>query len=299
MTLTMFPETARQIRPAPPRRRRRFNVTWRGINWPVTVLMLAASLTILVPLYFTVVMALKTPAQVGVGTGLEWPSPVDWGNFPRAWAMVDFGRSLIVTAIITVVSVFGSIIASSMVAYAIARNWERRLFRVCYIYLLAGMFIPFAVVVLPLIKQTSMLGLANPGGVTIVHIVGGIAFNSLLYTAFLRSIPAELEESARMDGASTWQVFGKIVFPLLGPMNATVGIFSFLAAWNDFLLPQMIIANPGLQTLPVVQNLFQGEFNTDFNLAFASYLMALAPTLVAYILSQRWVLSGVMRGAVK
>ncbi|HEY5858212.1 MAG TPA: carbohydrate ABC transporter permease [Aldersonia sp.] len=261
--------------------------------------MLAASLTILVPLYFTVVMALKTPEQVGVGTGLEWPNPIAWDNFPRAWEMVGFGRSLLVTAVVTVVSVLGSIVASSMVAYAIARNWNQRLFRYSYIYLLAGLFIPFPVVILPLIKQTAILGLANPAGVAIMHIVGGIAFNSLLYTAFLRSIPAELEESARMDGASTWQVFWKIVFPLLGPMNATVGIFAFLASWNDFLLPQMIIADPSLQTLPVVQNLFQGEFNTEFNLAFASYLMALAPTLVAYVLSQRWVLSGVMRGAVK
>jgi raffinose/stachyose/melibiose transport system permease protein len=293
--------TAAPTEPAPEHKRRRKlrRSSLNGTSWPVTLLMLAASLTILVPLYFTIVMALKTPDQVGVGSGLEWPSPVSLENFPRAWEMVDFGRSLMVTAAVTVVSVLGAIVASSMVAYAIVRNWGHRLFRASYIYLLAGLFIPFPVVILPLIKQTAILGLDNPAGVMIMHIVGGIAFNSLLYTAFLRSIPHELEESARMDGASTWQVFWKVVFPLLGPMNATVGIFAFLGSWNDFLLPQMIIANPGLQTLPVVQSLFQGEFNTEFNLAFASYLMALGPTLVAYVFAQRWVLSGVMRGAVK
>jgi raffinose/stachyose/melibiose transport system permease protein len=135
--------------------------------------------------------------------------------------------------------------------------------------------------------------------VTILHIVGGISFFSLLYIAFIRSLPAELEESARLDGASTWQVFWKIVFPLLAPMNATVGIFAFLGAWNDFLLPQMMIADPALQTLPVVQLLFQGQFNTNYGLAFASYLMAMGPVLIAYLFSQRWVMSGVMRGAVK
>ncbi|MGV8873032.1 MAG: carbohydrate ABC transporter permease [Rhodococcus sp. (in: high G+C Gram-positive bacteria)] len=268
-------------------------------NWPATILMLAASLTILVPLYFTIVMALKTPEQVGQGTGLEWPSAIALSNFVDAWVTIGFGRSLLVTAGITVVSVLGSILASSMVAYAISRNLDARLFRGAYIYLLAGLFIPFPVIILPLIKQTAVLGLDNPIGVIVMHIVGGIAFNSLLFIAFLRSIPIELEESARVEGATTWQVFWKVIFPLLGPMNATVGIFAFLGSWNDFLLPQMIIADPSLQTLPVVQSLFQGEFNTAYNLAFASYLMALAPTLIVYIFAQRWILSGVMRGAVK
>ncbi|OZF42613.1 ABC transporter permease [Rhodococcus sp. 14-2470-1a] len=261
--------------------------------------MVGASATILIPLYFTIVMALKTPDQVGVGSGLKWPTTIALDNFSRAWVMVDFGKSLMVTATVTVVSVVGTILASSLVAYAITRNWQHPLFKFSYIYLLAGLFIPFPVLILPLIKQTAVLGLDNPAGVAVMHIVGGIAFNSLLYIAFLRSLPVELEESARMDGASTWQTFWKVVFPLLGPMNATVGIFAFLGSWNDFLLPQMIIADPSLQTLPVVQSLFQGEFNTEYNLAFASYLMAMAPTLIVYIFAQRWVLSGVMRGAIK
>lgn len=82
-------------------------------------------------------------------------------------------------------------------------------------------------------------------------------------------------------------------------MSATVGIFAFLGSWNDFLLPQMLIADPAMQTLPVVQQLFAGQFNTNYSLAFASYLMALAPTLVIYLFAQRWIMSGVMRGAVK
>jgi len=260
---------------------------------------MAASLTILVPLYFTVVMALKSPDQIGKGTGLEWPDPIVWDNFSRAWEMVGFGTSLMVTAAITVVSVAGAILVCSMVAYAIARNWNRRAYKFAYIYLLTGLFVPFTVLILPLIKLTAMLGIDSPVGVTLIHIVGGIAFNSLLYIAFLRSIPVELEEAARIDGATTWQVFWKIIFPLLGPMNATVGIFAFLGAWNDFLLPQMMIANPELQTLPVVQQLFQGEFNTEYNLAFASYLMAMVPTLIAFVFAQKWVMSGVMRGAIK
>jgi raffinose/stachyose/melibiose transport system permease protein len=87
--------------------------------------------------------------------------------------------------------------------------------------------------------------------------------------------------------------------PLLGPMNATVGIFAFLASWNDYMLPSLITADPGLQTLPVVQSIFQSQFGTNYNIAFASYLMAMAPTVVVYLFSQRWVISGVTQGAVK
>ncbi|WP_272912720.1 carbohydrate ABC transporter permease [Arthrobacter sp. FW305-BF8] len=280
-------------------RTRRSNREGYKVNWWLTALMLVASLTVLLPLYFTVAMALKSPDQIGTGTGLAWPNPMNWENFAAAYVATNFPVAFMSTAFVTVFSVLGSLACSSLVAYAIARNWNRRFFRGSFVYLLSAMFIPFPVIILPLIKQTALLGLDNPGGVVFLHVLGGISFNTLLYIAFVRSIPVELEESARLDGATTWQVFRKIIFPLLAPMNATVGIFAFLGSWNDFLLPQMMIADPALQTLPVVQMLFQGEFNTNYSLAFASYLMAMAPTLVVYILAQRWVLSGVMRGAVK
>ena len=297
---TTFPQPTGSS-PSRPRGRRfhRSGVEGFKVNWWLTAIMLAASLTILLPLYFTVAMALKSADQLGTGTGLEWPSPMNWSNFAEAYAATNFPRAFLSTAFVTVFSVLGALASSSLVAYAIVRNWHRKFFRGAFVYLLSAMFIPFPVIILPLIKQTALLGLDNPGGVIFLHVLGGISFNTLLYIAFVRSIPVELEESARMDGATTWQVFRKIIFPLLAPMNATVGIFAFLGSWNDFLLPQMMIADPALQTLPVVQMLFQGEFNTDYSLAFASYLMAMAPTLVVYILAQRWVLSGVMRGAVK
>jgi len=121
----------------------------------------------------------------------------------------------------------------------------------------------------------------------------------LLFTAFLRSIPMELEESARIDGATTWQTFWKLIFPLLAPMSATVGIFAFLYAWNDFMMPSLIISDPALQTLPVRQNLFQTQFSNNYHVSFASYLMAMAPAIVAYLFTQRWVMAGVTQGAVK
>ncbi|WP_026529947.1 carbohydrate ABC transporter permease [Haematomicrobium sanguinis] len=286
-------------RDASTRRPRRIGREGYKVNWWLTALLIAGTLTILIPLYFTIAMALKEPAQIVGQTGLEPPDPVRWANFAEAAETVNFGRAILITALITVFSVLGSLVLSSMVAYSVSRNWDHKFFRYGFIYLLSAMFVPFVVVILPLTKQTGLLGLDNPIGVTILHILAGLPFNTLLLIAFLRSIPPSLEESALIDGASIWKIYTSIIVPLLSPMLATIGIFAFLAAWNDFLMPQMIIADPTMQTLPVLQQLFQGEFNQNYPLAFASYLMQMAPTLIVYIVAQRWILAGVLRGAVK
>jgi len=198
-----------------------------------------------------------------------------------------------------VIAVVGEILVSALAAWSIVRNWGHWQFRATFIYLMLALFIPFPVVALPQVKLTAALGLDNPFGVAILHIMFQLAFNVLLFSAYIRSIPVELEESARIDGCSTWQTFRRVVMPLLAPISATVGIFAFLQSWNDFMMPQLVTANPKFQTLPVIQYLFQTQFTTNYNVAFASYLMALLPTLVAFLIGQRWVVSGIMRGSIK
>lgn len=268
-------------------------------NWPLTILLGLATLTVFVPLYVTLSMAFKTSAQSADGNAFSLPAPFNPASFVEAWELtrfpVSFGISLGVAATAVVLTLF----LSSLAAYAIARNWSRRFFRWSMIYLLVALFLPFPVVALPQIQLTALTGLDSPVGVGILHAMFQLSFSVLLYTAYLRSIPIELEESARIDGATTWQIFWRIILPLLGPMNATVGIFAFLASWNDFMMPSLITSDPTLQTLPVVQNIFQSQFGTNYNVAFASYLMAMAPTIIAYLFAQRWVISGVTQGAVK
>jgi len=269
------------------------------VNWTATILLAIGSLTVIVPLYFAVIMSLKSDQQAASGSGFTWPSPVVFENFRTAWELTNFPRAFGISLGITAATVAGEIVLCSLAAYAIARNWTHKLFKWSYIYLLAAMFIPFPVVALPQVQLTARLGLDNPAGVALLHILFGMSFNILLYTAFLRSIPYELEESARIDGCTTNQTFWKLIFPLLAPMNATVGIFAFLASWNDFMMPSLITANPALQSIPVVQNIFQLKFASNYNVSFSSYLMAMAPTVIAYVFAQRWVMSGVTRGAIK
>ena len=282
---------------APRRRRRRIG---RGrVNWPATILLAVGSLTVLVPLFVTVNMSLKSTSQAVQGNAFALPDPLTLESFVAAWNLTNFPRGFAISVFITVVAVVGEILISSMAAYAIVRNWDRRLYRWSFYYLLAAMFIPFPVVALPQIKLTGMLGLDNPLGVAILHIAFALAFNTLLLTAFLRTIPVELEESMRIDGAGTWRVFWKLILPLLAPMCATVGIFAFIQSWNDFMMPSLIISDPTLQTIPVLQNMFQTQFSNSYNVAFSSYLMAMAPAVIVFLVAQRWVMSGLTQGAVK
>ena len=269
------------------------------VNWGLTIIVAVCSLTIVIPLYFAIAMALKSPAQTGTGTGFNFPWPIHWGNFRAAWDLTNFPLAFSMSLLVTAIAVTGEILVSSLAAWSIVRNWGHWQFRATFVYLLLALFIPFPVVALPQVKLTAAIGLDNPFGVAILHIMFQLAFNVLLFAAYIRGIPAELEESARIDGCTTWQVFRRIVLPLLAPISATVGIFAFLQSWNDFQMPRLITANPKFQTLPVVQFLFQDQFTTNINVAFASYLMALLPTLVAFLIAQRWVVSGIMRGSIK
>lgn len=269
------------------------------VNWWTTAFVAVASLTVLNPLYLAVVVALKTPEQLAGSSGFELPTSIRWANFAEAWDKTQFPVALANTGFITVFSVIFTILTSSMVSYAIARNMNLKFFKGAFLYLLAAMFIPFPVIMLPILKLTSNLGIDNQFGLIILYTIFGLSMNTFIYVAYIQSIPIELEEAARVDGASTWRVFWQVIFPLLGPMNATVGILTVVWAWNDFILPLVVLTDPSARTLPLAQYVFQGQFNVDHTVSFASYLMAMAPLLVVYVFSQRWVISGVTRGSVK
>ncbi|PWF87517.1 carbohydrate ABC transporter permease [Kocuria rosea] len=290
--------TAATTLPARSRRSGRRRPEGGRVNWWLTALLVVLALTVFVPLYFTVITSLKTPDQLG-GSGFALPTEVRWANFADAWTLTDFPRAALNSALITVSAVVLTLLTNSMVAYAIARNMHRRFFKGLFFYFISALFVPFPILMLPVAKQTAALGLDNPAGLVLLYVVYGLSFNIFIFTAYIRSIPVELEEAARMDGAGTWGVFWRVVFPLLTPMNATVGILTCLWAWNDFLLPLIIVSDPQQATLPLVQYVFQSQFQTNYTVAFASYLMAMAPLLVVYVFAQRWVISGVTRGAVK
>ena len=269
------------------------------INWPVTIILsVLAIFFILGPLYLTIVIALKEPIEMK--NVLAWPKNIRWENFVDAWKMTDYPRKFANTFFITAVNLIFTLGTNSLVAYAITRNRHKsKFFNFLYYYFISAMFIPFNVLMLPLVKQANLFHIDNVIGITFLYIVFGLPMNIFLYTGYIKSIPMALDEAATIDGASPFQVFINIIFPILKPMNATVAILSVMWTWNDFLMPLILLSDQSQQTLQLTQYVFQGQYSTQYNLAFASYILVLLPILVVYIFCQKWIISGVTTGAVK
>ncbi len=271
-------------------------------NWPVTILLILGLITVIFPLYMTIVIAFKQPSEMtnSIAGILSLPKSWSLSNFSEAMRVTDFWRSLRNSLLITGVTVVLSILLHSMVGYAIGRNKaKKKWYNLAYLYIVSGMFVPFAILMMPLVKQTAQWGIANIIGVILCYLVFYMPMNLMLYSGYLVNIPVALEEAARVDGATTWTTYWKIIFPIMSPMHATVAVITALSVWNDVMTPLVIMSGSGLNTLPLAQMSFQTQFGTNYNLAFASYLLALLPLLIFYIICQKQILNGVVNGAVK
>ena len=271
-------------------------------NMPVTILLILGLITIIFPLYMTIVIAFKQPSEMtnSISGILSLPKTWSFSNFAEAMRVTDFWNSLRNSLLITGVTVVLSVVLHSMVGYAIGRNKAKsKWYNLAYLYIVSGMFVPFAILMMPLVKQTSQWRIANIFGVIICYVVFYMPMNLMLYSGYLVNIPIALEEAARVDGATTWTTYWKIIFPIMKPMHATVAVITALSVWNDVMTPLVIMSGSGLNTLPLAQMSFQTQFGTNYNLAFASYLLALLPLLIFYIICQKQILNGVVNGAVK
>lgn len=271
-------------------------------NWLVTVLLILGCVTVFFPIYMAVSIALKKPSEMtnDIAGILSLPKTIDLSNFAEAIRVTDFWRSLGNSFLITGCVVLLALALHSLVGYAVGRSMAKsKWYRLIYLYFVSGMFVPFAILMMPLVKQTAQIGLANRAGVILLYLVFNLPMNLLLYTGYLKNIPMALEEAAMIDGAGPLQTFWKIVFPIMKPMHATVAVLTALATWNDVMMPLVILSGTGHNTLPLAQLTFQTQFGTNYNLAFASYLLALIPILVFYLVCQKQVLNGVVNGAVK
>lgn len=267
-------------------------------NWAAFFYLLIGLFIILFPLYLTIINALKTPQEMAESV-LKFPSVFRLSNFSRAIEMTNFFRSFTNSFLITFFAVIITVFTNSLVSYAIARNLDKKFFKYIYYYFISALFIPFPIIMLPIVRQTAQLKLDNQIGLVFLYVVYGLAFNIFIYVGYIRSIPHSLEEAAFIDGAGIWKVFWKIIFPLMAPINATVSILSTVWIWNDFMLPLVILNEPESMTLPLVQFVFKSQFSTNYNLAFSSYLMVMLPLILVYIVSEKWIISGVTRGAIK
>lgn len=274
----------------------------QGTNWFLTFVLILGCLTVLFPLYMTVIIAFKNPSEMtnDVAGALALPSSWSLDNFAEAMRVTNFWSALANSLFITGITIVLSVLIHSIAGYVIGRNMRRKKgYKLVYFYIVSGMFVPFAILMMPLVKETAQIGIANPIGVILLYLVFYMPMNVMLYSGYLKNIPLAMEEAAEIDGASTWKTYWTVIFPMMKPMHATVAVLTALGTWNDVMTPLVIMSGSENTTLPLAQLNFQTQFGTNYNLAFASYLLSLIPILIFYVVCQKQIIGGVANGAVK
>ena len=161
------------------------------------------------------------------------------------------------------------------------------------------MFVPFAILMMPLVKQTAQMGIDNIFGVILCYLVFYMPMNVLLYSGYLKKYSDGTGRGCTCRRGNNLENLLECYFPIMKPMHATVAVLTALGTWNDVMTPLVILAGSDVNTLPLAQMTFQTQFGTNYNLAFASYLLALLPILIFYLICQKQILNGVVNGAVK
>ena len=264
-----------------------------------TVLTLGA-LLVFFPFYLTVVSSLKDMSDI-FSNFFGLPRHIVFDNFAYVLQRPDYFIALKNSAIITGVAIVAMVFFLPMFAYAISRRrFTSRFYSFLYFFMVAGIFIPFQVKMLPMVKLMSNIGLLNRTGAILFYIANSTCEGIFLLVGYLASMPIDLEEAAYIDGATTNQVFYKIVRPIMKPIISTVVIKNSLWIWNDYFMPSLVLNQSNLnRTLTLYQYSFRTENSTNFTIVFAVMLLSILPIFIVYCLFQKQIVSGMMEGAVK
>ena len=257
------------------------------------------------PMVWLLYTSLKTDREIFLDPfSLPDLGDLQWVNFTNAWTKGFFGDYFFNSVLLTVTTVAASMLLAAMAAYALARFTFPGV-RPLFFYFLAGLMIPLQLSIVPLFFQMKDFGLLNSRlGMLIVYVAFGMPFAIFILTGFFKSLPSSLHESALMDGAGEFRAFWSIMLPLARPGLITVGIFSFLATWNEFFMAFMFLSGEGsqeLRTLPLgLANItIVSQYRSDWGMAFAGLVLIMAPTMLVYAFLQQYLTKGITVGALK
>ena len=264
----------------------------------IKVILVVASILILSPFYVAVCYAFKSRTEFAK-TKLAFPTSLYLQNFLDAVKVPNYFTAFKNSVIVAVLMVSIIIIVSSTGAYIITRKRNKFYSMFYYIFQLV-ILIPFQTLMFPLYKELNSIHALNTlWGLVLAQVGMNVGYVVFLYAGFIKGIPISLEEAARLDGCNKYQVFFKIVFPLLKPINMTVFVLSFLNSWNDFAISMIICQKKEMRTIPMMQYAFFGEYSSNVSVAFAGALLAMIPTVVVYFIAQKYIVAGMTAGAVK
>jgi raffinose/stachyose/melibiose transport system permease protein len=250
------------------------------------------------PVVLVMLSALKTKAELAVNPfGL--PSRITFEHFTTAFQTMHFFKSVFNSLIITGISVFILVFIASAAAYAIIRR-NNRFYNGLYLFFLAGLIVPFQMTMIPLYKLMVNLEFINSyHGIILVYLALTAPFSIFILSGFVRGVPRELEEAAKMDGCGLYRTFFSIVMPLMKPALATVAILNTFHIWNDFLMPMLFLPSTGMKTLTVQLFSFVGQYFNDWSPIFAGIFLIVYPLVIVYVFAQRFIIKGITAGAVK
>ena len=255
-------------------------------------------LVYIVPFVFVLINSLKVRKDV-VANPLSLPSTFKFSNYIDAFQKMNYGHAFFNTLIITVLSVLIIIIFSSMTAYILVRkDWKFNKFM--FFGMVLSMIIPFQGIMIPLVSIYGSIGMLNSKWALIYMYLGfGLSLAVFMYHGFIKSIPVELEEAAMIDGATRFQTFWKIVFPIMKPITMTITTLDMLWIWNDFLLPSLVLTAPNERTLQLSTYVFSGTYTTDYGLSMSALILSILPILIIYLFLQKSIIGGVLQGSIK
>lgn len=263
------------------------------------VVLIIIAILFIYPVFLMVINSLKSFKEVVINV-ISLPTKLEFENYAYVMKYINFPRLFINNLLITSTALIGIILFASMAAYILSRR-DTRFTRIAYMFCIIPMLIPFQTIMITLLKVAKTFKLSDSIlGLGIQYWGFGIPMAIFIYHGFVKTIPKEIDESAAMDGASTFRVFFQIVFPLLKPVTATVIVLNVMWIWNDFLLP-LLMVNSRLETktLTLAAYTFVGQYNTDWHYAMTAMVLAVLPSIIFFVLMQKHIIKGVVAGAIK
>jgi len=263
-----------------------------------TIVLCIIAVFTLFPIYIAVLNSFKTQMEIGLSV-LSFPKDLSFNNYTFALGKMHYINVVYNTFYLTVVSVIGIIVVSSLAGYKLAKT-SGKLSGFIFILFTSSMLVPFSSVMLPLYKMAKFLHLSGTKtGLTVIYMGLGINLAIFLYHGFSKGIPTELEEAALIDGCNEFQMFYKIIFPLLKPITATIAILDVLWIWNDFMLPLVMISDPRNNTIVLEARGFVSAYIIDWPSILAALLCSMIPVIIFYAIFQKNIVKGITAGAVK
>lgn len=265
----------------------------------LSVIIWLIALVYIYPIILILISSLKTKSELYTNI-IGLPEKIYFGNYIVAFGKMNYFRSLFNNVFILLVTLLLLTLVSTMSAYAIGRNSNRKLYKFLYLFFMSGMVVPFQMIMIPLYKTMYSNGLINTyHGIILVYMAILSPISIFIYSGFIKTIPYELEEAATIDGCGVFRRYFNIVLPLLKPAIATVVTLNSFSIWNDFLMPTLFLSKREMKTLIVSLYSFVGQYFNDWSLIFASIFIIVYPILFIYLFAQKYIIKGITAGAVK